>query len=236
MKKLILTLGLTVTWVLSFSQAETVRKSSKQFSTPGNDFAFIEPNTDTTQFEFVATVRSIAKKGLGISKAYFAILEQANKYGANCFKPKAYNTNDSSGEVILILDTYFGNDSILNTNFNNHEETTVFVFGDENTNGNETYSFKVNGNKKTIKSGTYYKQIIKPGEEIKINKGGITGMTMWFKYKEGRKATFLTLTGLGLGGGPIPADVIGVSFNTGRLNPISGDLGSLLKTLLKKSD
>jgi len=234
MKKLILTTGLALIWLLSFSQTETLKKSNKEFSAPGNDFAFIEPNTDTTQLEFVATVRSIAKKGSGISKAYFASLEQANKYGANCFKLNSYNKNDS-GEVILTLDTYFGNDSILSTNFNNHEATAVFIFGDENANGNETYSFKVNGDKKTIKSGTYYKQIIKPGEEIKINKGGITGMTVWFKYKEGRKATFLTLTGLGLGG-PMPADIIGVAFNTGRLNPVEGDLGCLLKNLLKQSE
>ena len=60
-------------------------------------------------------------------------------------------------------------------------------------------------------------------------------MTVWFKYKEGRKATFLTLTGLGLGG-PMPADIIGVAFNTGRLNPVEGDLGCLLKNLLKQSE
>ena len=100
MKKLILTTGLALIWLLSFSQTETLKKSNKEFSAPGNDFAFIEPNTDTTQLEFVATVRSIAKKGSGISKAYFASLEQANKYGANCFKLNSYNKNDS-GEVIL---------------------------------------------------------------------------------------------------------------------------------------
>ncbi|MEP7237558.1 MAG: hypothetical protein ABI685_06830 [Ferruginibacter sp.] len=236
MQRSILTLILVTTAYLSFSQTTTIRKSDKQFSVPGNDFAFIEPKTDTAQLEFVATIQSTAKNKTGISQAFFAILDQAKNYGANCFKLSSYNRSDSSGDVTLILDTYFGNDSILNINFGNHEETAVFVYGDENTNGNETYSFKVNGDKKTIRSGTYYKQIIKPGEEIKINKGGITGMTMWFTYRPGSKATFLTLTGLGLGGGPVPSDMIGVSFNTGRLNHVPGDLGCLLKHILKQSE
>jgi hypothetical protein len=236
MQRLILTLILFPTFYSSFSQTEVIRKSDKQFSIPGNDFAFIESTTDTTKLEFVATIKSTGKNNASIQKTYFDILDKAKSYGANCFKLNSYTRNDSSNEITLILDTYFGNDSILNINFVNHEESTIFVFGDENPNDTKTYSFKVNGEKKTIKSGTYYKQIIKEGEEIKINKGGISGMTMWFKYKQGSKATFLTLTGLGLGGGPVPNDIIGVSINTGRLNHVQGDLGSLLKNILKQSE
>ena len=100
-------------------------------------------------------------------------------------------------------------------NFRDHEENAVFIIGDENPNDHKTYSFKTNGQKKEIKSGTFFKRIIKEGEKIKINKGGISGMSMWPKYKQGAKATFFSLSGFELGG-PLPAGVIGVAFTTGH--------------------
>jgi hypothetical protein len=236
MQKLMLTFILSLTCYLCFSQTETIRKSDRQFPIPGNDFAFIEPATDTTNLEFVATIKATGKANGSVQDAYFTIREQATKTGANCFRLSSYTRNDSLHTVTLVLDTYFGNDSVLNANFGRHEESAVFVIGDDNPAEGKTYTFKVNGNKKTINSGTYFKQIIKEGETIKINKGGISGMTIWFKYTPGKKATFLTLTGVGLGGGAVPGDIVGVAVNTGRLHHIPGDLGCLLKNILKQNE
>ena len=236
MLRFILTFMLLSTCFFSFSQTEIIRKSDKQFPVPGNDFAFIEAATDTNTLEFVATFKSDVKASEGIQAAYFSIQEQAGKIGANTFRLNHYSRNDSSNTLTLILDTYYGSDSAKMVNFNHHEETAFIIFGDENPNGEKTYSFKVNGKKKEFKSGTYFKYILKEGEQVKINKGGISGMSIWFNYEKGSKATHLTMTGLGLGGGPVPGDVVGIAVNTGRFRHVPGDLGCLLKNILKQSE
>ncbi|WP_315823347.1 hypothetical protein [Paraflavitalea speifideaquila] len=44
------------------------------------------------------------------------------------------------------------------------------------------------------------------------------------------------MTGLGIGGGQLPAGAIGMSFNTGRIHKVPGDLGHLLTTILKPAN
>jgi hypothetical protein len=234
--KLFLTIILLLNTFLIFSQTvEILNQSDKKFASPTNDFAYIENKSDTTKFEFVAAIKATDNnKTTNIQTLYNSILDKAKSIGANCFKLNSYLRNDTTNDVVLILDTYFGNDSSVNDNFAVHEKNTVFIFCNDKINESETFNFKINGDKKKIKSGTYYKEIIKEGQEIKLNKGGFTGMTMWFTWKKGKPATFLTLTGFGLGGGPIPYGTIGVSFNTGRIYPIDEDLGTLLAQILKE--
>ena len=87
--------------------------SAKQFPLTGNNFAFLEPGTDTGGLEFVTTVKANGINNASIQKFYFAILNEAQSYGANCFRLNSYSRNDSTNEITLILDTYFATDSIL---------------------------------------------------------------------------------------------------------------------------
>lgn len=221
-----------------FSQTvEILRKSEKIQLSKGNDFAFLETKTDTSKLEFVATIKATGiNSKTNLSSLYFTILENAKAIGANSFKLNSYLQNDSSKIYSLILDTYFGVDSLLDLNFDNHEKNMFFIFGDEKIDGTDTYSFKIDGVKKKIKSGTYYKQELKEGKEVKINKGGITGMTIWLNWKPKRQSAFFNFTGFGLGGGSVPVGVVGASFNTGRISNIDGNLGSLLTQILKISE
>jgi hypothetical protein len=232
------TILILVSWVTFAQKTEIITKTEKKYSKTGNDFAYIVASTDTNKIEFVAKIRATGvKKQQSIQSLYFSILDQAKTLGANSFKLVSFTRSDeNSKDAELILDTYFADDSTLNLNFVNHEKNVVYIFGGENPNGTETYSFKVNDEKKTIKSGTYFKEFIKEGQELKVNKGGFTGMTAWFKWKPDKQATFLTLTGLGLGGGSVPNQQIGVSFNTGRLNSVNGHLGCLIAQILTKSE
>lgn len=221
-----------------FSQTiEIIKKSENKILVKGNDFAFLEKNTDTNKLEFVATIKSTGiNSKTNLSSLYFAILEKAKAIGANCFKLNSFSLNDSSKIYSLTLDTYFGVDSLLDQNFDNHEKNMFFIFGDEKINGSDTYTFKIDGEKKKIKSGTYYKQELKEGKEVKINKGGISGMSIWLNWKPKRQSAFFNFTGFGLGGGSVPVGVVGASFNTGRITNIDGNLGSLLTQILKISE
>jgi hypothetical protein len=196
------------------------------------DFAFIESSTDINAFNFVATIKVTGVDKLAsIENVYLKAKEKGHELGANCFKLSDYKQVDNPRTSILTLDVYNGGDSILNINFSNHEKNVVYIFGSERKSG-ETYSFKIDNIKQELKSGTYYRHENKEGQEVKINKGGFTGATVWIKWKENKPATFLTLTGFGLGGGSVPYGTVGVSFNTGRINYIDGNLGHLLLQVL----
>lgn len=207
---------------------EILKQSDFAKQSDDKDFAFIEPLTDINELNFVATLKITGVDKLAsIETLYFKAKEKAHELGANSFKLSNFIQNDNPRQSILTIDIYNGGDSILNINFANHEKNVVYIFGNERK-SDETYSFKIDNVKQELKSGTYYRHKNKEGQEVKINKGGLTGATMWIKWKEDKPATFLTLTGFGLGGGPVPYGTVGVSFNTGRINYIDGNLGHLL--------
>jgi hypothetical protein len=216
---------------------DVVKTSNRTDLTPAKDFAFIEPSTDTTTYGFVATYTATGrKKQANITNLFYKIAVKAKKDGANCFKLNDYHYNDSANELMLTLDTYYWNDSIRVVNFEHHEKNGIYIFGGERVNDDNTLTFKVDDEKKTIPSGTYYKLARIDGKEVKISKGGFSGMTMWLGKKGEEPTVFFTMTGLGLGGGPMPAGVIGMSFNTGRIQKVPGDLGHLLTMILKPAN
>ncbi len=215
---------------------EIIRKSDFQPDYRVNDFAFLEPVTDTTDIKFIATIKAIGvDKNVDIEQLYFKLKTRAQELGSNFFRLNSFSKSDSINTFILILDTYYGTDSALNRNFQNHEKNVIYIFGNAEK-SDKTYSFKIDNTKKEINGGTFYKHQNKEGQEVKINKGGFSGATIWVKWKENKPATFLTLTGFGLGGAPVPVGQIGISFNTGRINYIDGNLGHLLVLLLTQSE
>ena len=133
------------------------------------------------------------------------------------------------------MDSYVASESLLNINTANHEMNVVFIFGGERDD-DKTISFNVNNENEEIKSGTYYKIILKEGEEIKVSKGGFTGAAMWLNWEKDKQPSFYTLSGFGLSDlAQQPAN--GIGFNTGKINRIGNiSLGLLLTQLLKQGN
>ena len=220
----------------SAQTVDIIQKSSFASPGPQKDFHFLEPSFDTVSIRFVATLKVTGSgKQSDIDVLYAKVKEKANELGANAFKLSSYNKSEVDKTSVLQLDTYYGSDSALGVNFEQHEKNVVYVFGDADK-SNKSYTFKVDNEKKEIKGGTYYKQVMKEGQELKINKGGMIGATVWTKWRKDRPATFLTLTGFGLGGGPLPPGMAGVAINTGRINYVNGNLGHLLTQILKQQE
>jgi hypothetical protein len=219
--------------------AQTVEvTNSSGFKAPiKNDFfVCILPATDSTILNFVGTIKATGSgKNSGIEELFVKTKEKALELGANAYRLTSYDRDSISKTATLIVQSFYGTDSALDLNFQYAEKNVVYIFGDAEK-SNKTYSFKVNGVKKEIKGGTFYKQVLNPGEEVKINKGGITGATIWITGKENRAPTFLTLSGFGLGGGPLPPGVAGVALNTGRINYVERGLGPLLVQVLKQHE
>lgn len=236
--KTILVLLATITTLNAFSQkVEVLNKSDLKNLPEGKKYAFIEPSTDTSEIQFVATLLAKDKNRNSIIETlYFEIREQAKKLGANCFRIRTFARDTLNHETVLILDSYVAPENILNMNTANHEKNVVFIFGGESED-DKTISFKLNGETKEIKSGTYYKITLKEGEEVKVNKGGsVGGGTMWLNWEKDKQPAFYSLSGFGLSDwSQQPQN--GISFNSGRINRIGNlSLGFLLTQLLKQGN
>ncbi|OFY62222.1 MAG: hypothetical protein A3H98_04485 [Bacteroidetes bacterium RIFCSPLOWO2_02_FULL_36_8] len=217
------------------------QRSNGQTKSNNNLFAFIENSSDSSSLKFIQTFKCISKKGDDIASLYRAIKQQAHGKGANCFKFKNF-TCDSIGTMTLTLDTYYGDDTFIKNNLNNHEKNTVYIISDGNFN-NKTYTFRADKVKRIIKSGTYYKHTIKQNEKVKINKGGFFGATATIVWEENKICKFYSLSGFGLADVPFgiyPTPTyygspgIGVSFTTGKLKSVDRSFGLLLTMILKQ--
>jgi len=237
MQKITITFLYLIITVFGVAQrVEILSKSDLKLPAHNNEVAFIEPQTDTAALQFVATFKATGKDSMSNGgDLYLLIKKEAKKVGANCFKLREFS-RDSLNKPIILLDSYYANDTIFNMNNSYHEKNVVFVFCDERA-SDVMFSLKVNNEKRTFKSGTFLKFNLKEGEELKLNKGGFSGTTAKFKYKKDKDAVYLSFSGFGLGGGSMPPPgTIGMSFNTGRMREMQEDYGQLLTLILKQSD
>lgn len=236
LKKILLLLT-TISVLTSFSQrVDIINKADIKNLPTGKIFAFIEPTTDTSQIKFVATILACERnKKSNIENLYFKIREEATKLGANCYKLKSFERGGSNNEAILILECFVATEITLNQNTANHEKNVVFIFGNERED-DEAIFFKVNGETKEIKSGSYFKFTLEPDENLRISIGGFTGESIKLKWEKDKKPAFYSLSGLGIS--PVAQSTsIGIGVNTGRINLIKNiSVGFLLTQLLKQGN
>jgi hypothetical protein len=244
MKKFLIALVFFSIQQIHAQVVKVLYKSDLNNLSEGKKFAFIESTIDTSQIQYVATILSKDKSrkarygGSLIESLYIEIRKQANKLGANCYKIKTFARDTLKHETVLILDSYFASDTILNINTTNHEKNVIFIFGEE-TEDQETMSFNLNDVKKEIKGGTYYKINLKEGEEIKVSRKG-AGAPMWLKWEPNKRLAFYTLTGIGdIQTIPVnsPSGNGFTTIATNKINSISDiSFGLLLVHLLKQSN
>ncbi len=198
-------------------------------------FSFIAPDSDTSRLQFVATLRATGVgKNANLELVFNKLREKAQTLGGNAFKLRQFSRIDEIPKSILTLDVYFASDSALKLNHEKHSKNMVYIIGSPEK-SDKTYSFKIDNLKKEIKGGTFYRHENKEGQEIKINKGGFTGTTVWIKWKKNKPATFLTLSGMSVLNTPPPPGQMGASITTGRIYYLDENLGYLLLNLLAES-
>lgn len=197
-------------------------------------FGYLFQETDLSKAKLVAKVRGKGKIN-NISEIFNKLKKVTTKIGANSFFVENYTRIDSEN-IEFVLSTYFCLDADFENNFKNVPKNFIFILGSENISSEKTQNFKVNGEKHEIISGKYKKFKVKIGEELKINKGGFAGMTLWISGQEEKGSTFLSFTGLGLmGGGYNPVNGgMGIAINTGRINRIEPNFGLLLLKIFEE--
>ena len=209
----------------SFCQkVEFISKNDTLNVNNDNYFGYLFPETDLSKAKLVAKVKGKGSLNT-ISGIFQRIKYDTTKIGANSFVVESYSKIDDNN-VEMVLSTYYCSDEI----FENVPKNFIYVLGSENFSSEKIQNFKINGEKHEISRNKYKKFDVKIGEELKINKGGFAGMTLWIKGEEEKGSTFLSFTGLGLMGGeyyPVNGGM-GIAINTGRINLVEPNLGLLL--------
>lgn len=214
------------------SQNVEVIKKSEILLDKSKEFHYLNSEIDTTNLTYISTYKAHidGKKNL-IANSFFEIKKLANKLGANSFRLIEHKTKEKEFNY-FILEAYFTTDKHLLNNNDKLQKNVVYIFSEERETG-EIHSLKVNNEKVEFNSGTFLIYEIKKDEKLKISKGGFTGATVTYPYKEGRIASFISISGFGVNNDLPQPGTIGMSFNTGRLNPVEKGLGFLLIKMLK---
>ncbi|MBL0071540.1 MAG: hypothetical protein IPP34_06920 [Bacteroidetes bacterium] len=113
----------------------------------------------------IGPFQCVSKDGDDLGDMLRAIRIQAVNSGANCFKLRDFQINDTTKQMVLTLDTYLASDRQLELNAEMHETNVVYLISDDKFSDKE-YSFKLNGVAMTIKSGYYHKHYLK--QELKL--------------------------------------------------------------------
>ena len=233
MKKIILFL----LFVSHFSYSQTVEFISKNDTLQKPkypQFIYINDTIDSAELIKVARIKvtgSIENPRL----LFLTINMEAQKLGANSFRFINFKKNEGD-TAELILEVYFSSDEILEANFKNIPKNKIYIFGDDNLMRSKSQNYKIDGVKYEIGSGEFKEFSVKVGEELKINKGGFTGMTIWITGVEDKPSTFINFSGTNVTGAsynPYNRGV-GVSINTGFINKMEPNFALFLLKIFKE--
>ena len=232
MKKILL-LFLFVSNSFYAQTIEVLQKGDTLQKPKYQQFIYLCDSTDISGAKFVAKIKSRGSLK-HTTNLYYFIRHEAQRLGANAYRFESFTKTDNGVNGELILSAYFCEDSLFDANFEHIPKNKIFIFGNDDMTEHKTQSYKAKGEKYQIGSGQFKVFDIKENDEIDISKGGFTGMTLWYKRKEGGYSSFLTFSGFGLNGGGATVapgyNGIGVSFNTGKINHVEANLAlALLK-------
>lgn len=207
---------------------DSLNTSEKEF------FIFLDEKTNVIDSHFLAKIKSTGKIDV-VSNLYEVIKTESQRIGANSFKFVDYKIIDNENAQ-LTLDVYFSDNNLLQENFKNIDKNKVFIFGNDNLIKFKRENFKIDNNKYEIGSGEFMVFQSPIGKELKISKGGFTGMTLWIKGKENKLSSFLNFSGFGFAGAEYNpySGGVGVGFTTGRINNFDPNLGFILTKIFKK--
>ena len=196
-------------------------------------FIYLSPSASVDQAVFVAKIKATGSLK-NISDLFDKIKIKAQAYGANAFQFVAFTAaNPKEGE--LTLAAYYAKDALLDSNFESLPKNKLYVYGNDNFLETKSQSYKVQGQKQEIASGQYQVYDLTLQKELRINKGGFTGMTLFLSKQTEGYCYFLNFGGIGLAGAAVNNyGGIGVSISTGSISHVEPNLALLLLQLFTK--
>lgn len=193
-----------------------------------DEFLYIEEPIALNLLTHVALVQISSDSRTGLENLYTYCRSQASELGANCYRVTEFEHRENG--IRIILDLYFSSEAIKGNIRQHQPQNKVHVFGSDDA--GKTYSCRVNNRKIDLPPFTFYQQENKRGQEIKVSKGGLTGMAVWVTWAQNKPARYITLSGFGLSGVGVGPGV-GAGFNTGRLAYLEPEAGRFLSVIMK---
>ncbi len=208
------------------------------------NFIFIEPASDTSKFQFIATFKATAPNNTNsLYNLYKAIRRKAQKCGANSFKLVSFLRSDEENKTVLIFNTFYADSSARVLNFENHEKNVAYILCGEKEESMNSKVFKHNQIEKEIAPGYYYRIELEKHNDVSITSGGHFGDAIWLRWEKNKLNTFLTLSEwaaetqwkwVNYSSGNPYQTILG--FSTGNIKSINNSFGYLLLQVLKKAN
>ncbi|PTT39098.1 hypothetical protein DBR28_07700 [Chryseobacterium sp. HMWF028] len=233
MKKMI-TILLLQLFGWGYSQYVDVLEKGKLENLSPQKFMIPLQNQENYQSAFVGRYKAHYPNTY-LGHLFTAIADEAKSSGANAYHIVSFKEGDNQNESELVLDTYSIQDSDIKHQSSLIEKNRIYIMGEPVVNSGNTSKFKVNGEKKEVRDNTFATISLKENEEVKIVKGGITGMAVWVKWKPEQFNKFYSFSGIGVEGVGFGANGMGAAITTGRIYPVHQDLGYFLIQVLKES-
>jgi len=196
------------------------------------EFAFLQPSTDTTNLKYIETLRITYQpkkwKPVPVSQLFNDLIKRAKEHNANSFR--LHNYVIDAGKKIMIMDihTYYAPDSIILLNKSNRTQNGIYVFGGEKDDSTKSREILINDTAYEIR-GQHYKYIpLKAGQQVKLSKGGLIGTTITLKGRPNRPADFFSLQGFTFVNSQVYQPGLSVGFSAGVINYVDENLGFLL--------
>lgn len=210
-------------------KGDTIQKPEYQ------TFVYIDDKTDLSGSIFVGKIKSSGKLG-DVSELFNSIKSEAQRVGATAFRVESFRkTNPQNGE--LVLSVYFSQGDFFDVNFENLPKDKIFIFGSPDLTSKKSQSYKIDGKKYEIESGKFQQIEVPIAKEIKISKGGFTGMTLWVARKEGGYSSFLGFSGIGVNEiGVSPQGGGGISINTGTIHKLEPNMALALLRIYEENN
>lgn len=171
-------------------------------------------------------VAKVLGRGSSLKQLYWNMHNESTDKGVNIYKLIDFSEDSITHEFVCSWQLYYAEDNVLEMNFHKINTNTVFVFGNEE----KLSTFKVNGLKVELGQRAYYSEDLKEGRTLKVNKGGLTGMTYFLDWRPDGANRYL-----GLGGGSLMPGAmnnsVGISFTTGSLELLDSEFGAFLSQI-----
>jgi hypothetical protein len=201
-----------------------------------SDFEATQPLTNTLDLlESELLLEELTYVGLleathqNISALYYAMHHASTDAGANIYKVHTFAIDTLGSAFYCTWELFAGGDSVAALNQSLKVQNTAFVFAPFD----EGVDIKINGLKQFLKPATYFEHVLNTEKALKINHGGVTGITYMAKTKKDGSNVYLT-TGKGSAGPMIGAGGIGISFSSGSLQPVEEPLAVFMTQVYRR--
>ncbi|WP_010520570.1 hypothetical protein [Aquimarina agarivorans] len=225
MKVLVSTLLILTNILSSIGQEiQIIKKTDSIPKIKEKGLAYINPETKLNDYYFIAKIKIESNNfNTILSKLQRASID----LNANAFR--LVEKDIFNNKTSIIVDLYAANLDLVKSNSKLNESNVIYFFGNDSKN----QKIKIKKTKIELNPGQIYRYEIPKNEEIKINIGGITGETVYHKWKENQSVIFYAFGAGNLSTSGNGYSTVNLNINTGKIFELKTDFAKLLMELKK---